>query len=74
VENVPKYIVGVTSRVWSISYHNYYAILKELKTKVVANKTLYQYLIGYKFTLLTDHLPLKKILETATLQDNKLYA
>jgi predicted aspartyl protease len=64
LENAPKYIAGVTSKAWSPAYHNYSTTLKELRAMIGASRTFYQQLIGCKFTLVTDHLPLKKMLET----------
>ena len=64
MENTPKYIAGVTSKAWSTAYHNYSTTLKELRAMIGASWIFYQQLIECKFTLVTDHLLLRKMLET----------
>jgi hypothetical protein len=67
VENTAKYIARVINRVWRTIYYSYSRLLKELRARIKASQKFYQQLIGYKFTLITDHIPLKKMLETTCL-------
>jgi hypothetical protein len=68
VDNTPKYITSITGKAWATAYHSHSTTLKQLRAMIGASGTFYQWLIRCKFTLITDYLLLKNILEAPSLQ------